>query len=63
LVQPRHSAALVAQGLQRIQFASAAASLVVPDMKAPQHDIFGAFSLPKGMHEFAVRNQIIPLDR
>jgi hypothetical protein len=59
-VQPSQSAA-APQGLERVRFASASGSpgLEGSEMKAAEHGTFGgAFSLPKGMYEFAMRKQI-----
>ena len=69
-VQPRQSTA-GPQGLERVQLASASASPGLEasgleasgpeasETKAAKHDAFGgAFSLPKGMYEFAMRKQI-----
>jgi hypothetical protein len=56
LVQPKHTAT-PAQGLKRIRFASASPSLS-SETTAAEHDTLGAFSLPKGMYEFAMRKQI-----
>jgi hypothetical protein len=45
-------------GLGRIRFASASSSVYALETTAAEHDILGAFSLPKGMYEFAMRKQI-----
>jgi hypothetical protein len=56
LVQPKQTT-MPAQGLERIRFASASPS-VEAENTAAGHDTLVAFSLPKGMYEFAMRKQI-----
>jgi hypothetical protein len=57
VVQPKQTAT-PAQGLERIRFASAPLCLEAFKTMAAEHDTLGAFSLPKGMYEFAMRKQI-----
>jgi hypothetical protein len=46
------------QGLERVRFASASQALEGFEVKAAERDTLGgAFSLPKGMYEFAMRKQ------
>jgi len=57
LIQPDQTAPAV-QGLERVRFASASQRLEVSETKAAERDTLGgAFSLPKGMYEFAMRKQ------
>lgn len=47
-----------AQGLERVRFASASRGTESSEVKAAERDTLGgAFSLPKGMYEFAMRKQ------
>jgi hypothetical protein len=57
LIQPKQTT-MPAQGLERIRFASASPSVDASETTAAEHDTLGAFSLPKGMYEFAMRKQI-----
>jgi hypothetical protein len=57
LFQPKQIVA-PAQGRERIRFASASLSLEASKSTAAEHDPLDAFSLPKGMYEFAMRKQI-----
>jgi hypothetical protein len=57
LDQPKQIATS-AQGLERIRFVAGSLSLEASETKAAVHDSLGAFSLPKGMYEFAMRKQI-----
>ena len=57
LFQPKQIATS-AQGLERIRFVAGSLSLEASETKAAVHDSLGAFSLPKGMYEFAMRKQI-----
>jgi len=57
LIQPKQTATAV-QGLERIRIASASQDLEAPETKAAGRDTLGgAFSLPKGMYEFAMRKR------
>jgi predicted lipid-binding transport protein (Tim44 family) len=57
LIQPSQTPP-AAQGLERIRFASASQRPEVSETKAAERDtVGGAFSLPKGMYEFAMRKQ------
>jgi hypothetical protein len=59
LGQPEPSATkALAQGLERIRFASAPLELRAPETMAAELHTLGSFSLPKGMYEFAMRKQI-----
>jgi hypothetical protein len=57
LVQPKHSA-MLAQGVERIRFASAPLNLQASQTMASEHDTLGAFYLPRGIYEFAMRKRI-----
>jgi hypothetical protein len=47
-----------AEGLERVRFASASRDLEASEVKGTGRDTLGgAFSLPKGMYEFAMRKQ------
>jgi hypothetical protein len=57
LLRPEQTSA-VAQGLERIRFASSSQGLEASEVKGAERDTLGgAFSLPKGMYEFAMRKQ------
>ena len=57
LIQPEQTST-AAQGLERIRFASVSQRLEGSEVKAAECDTLGgAFSLPKGMYEFAMRKQ------
>jgi hypothetical protein len=58
-VQPKQTGT-PALGLERIRFASASLSLEAFRTTAAEHDTLGAFSLPKGMYEFAIEKQTSP---
>jgi hypothetical protein len=57
LVQPEQTST-AAQGLERVRYASASQGLEASEARAAGRDTLGgAFSLPKGMYEFAMRKQ------
>src|SRR5262245_47925267 len=57
LLRPEQTST-AAQGLERVRFASASQGLEGIDVKAAERDTLGgAFSLPKGMYEFAMRKR------
>jgi hypothetical protein len=57
LLEPEQTST-AAQGLERVRFASASQGLEASEVKGAGRDTLGgAFSLPKGMYEFAMRKQ------